>query len=130
MTEFLAALLRMGGYLPLVANNADEAEALVRFEKPDVILCDTVMPRISGLELIARLKANPETCSTPVILMSGYDASIAATSAADGFLSKPFTVKEVMAAIESVVSPSAPSLIRKERPRDFEQESAVAGTLA
>lgn len=102
--ELLAAFLRHAGWVPLVATSAMEAEAIAGIAKPNVILCDAVMPGLSGAELIERLKANPQTSGIPVILMSGYDESILATTAADGFLAKPFTINQVLTEIESVAS--------------------------
>ena len=103
MVELLATFLRHAGWLPLVASNADEALAVAKLSKPNVILCDAVMPRVTGAQLIGRLKANPETRAFPVIMMSGYDESIASGTAADGFLGKPFTINQVLAEIESVI---------------------------
>ena len=103
MVELLATFLRHAGWMPLVASSAAEAVAVAKLSKPDVILCDAVMPGVTGAQLIERLKANPETRIFPVIMMSGYDESIASDTAADGFLAKPFTINQVLAEIESVI---------------------------
>jgi two-component system OmpR family response regulator len=103
MVELLATFLRHADWLPLVASNADEALAVAKLAKPNVILCDAVMSRVTGAQLIRRLKAHPETRAFPVIIMSGYDESIASDTVADGFLGKPFTLNEVLTEIESVV---------------------------
>ena len=78
---------------------------LERAALPDVILCDASMPDLSGPQLIAILKANPETASIPVVLMSGF-AKVDMFSHVPwtGFLEKPFGPKELLAAIESAAA--------------------------
>ena len=61
---------------------------------PDLIATDFMMPLMNGGELIARLRANPETAEVPVILVSSSPGSERKT-AADAFFSKPFDPAEL-----------------------------------
>lgn len=54
----------------ITAKNGQEALELAQKEKPDLILLDVVMPRMSGYDVIRELKKNSETASIPVVFMS------------------------------------------------------------
>jgi two-component system OmpR family response regulator len=107
ITELLATLLRRGKWVPVIASNAFEAQAIAEAARPNVIVCDETMPGLTGSELIGRLKANPETQDIPMILMSGHDASVTRCAEADAFLAKPFTINQVLAAVEAVAARQA-----------------------
>jgi len=60
------------------ATNGEEALLIVKRVRPDIIITDMQMPKMSGTELITALKADPETASIPIIIVagknSGFDA--------------------------------------------------------
>lgn len=86
--ELLAAVLEESGYRVLQAVHGKQALDLVSRERPDLVLCDVMMPVMNGVELCARLKAATDL---PVILMSAAAKRTAAAAArADAFLAKPF----------------------------------------
>jgi DNA-binding response OmpR family regulator len=80
----------------VVAKARDGIEALDKFEKfqPDLVLLDVMLPRLSGLEVCARLKRDPNTRAVPVIILTSLDElqahRDACQSGADDFLRKPF----------------------------------------
>ena len=87
--------------------------------RPDMVLCDIMMPEKDGYEVCERIKQNPETAHIPVLLLTGafepFDQERAARAGSDGFLAKPFEpetliakVKELLARAPSRTSP--PSL--------------------
>lgn len=64
----------------------------------DVIISDYMLPGVSGLEFIARVRAEPTWCKTPIIMISGHGNALnkrAITAGADAFLSKPFTLDQL-----------------------------------
>jgi PAS domain S-box-containing protein len=76
-----------------------------RASKPDLILSDLMMPRLDGFGLLRELRADPQLCKIPVILLSaraGEEARIEGMEAgADDYLTKPFSARELLALVES-----------------------------
>ena len=68
--ELLRDLLRMDNYEVEVANDGVEGVEKVQTFKPDVIISDIVMPRMSGFEMFKKLKSSPETASIPFLFES------------------------------------------------------------
>src|SRR6266478_4563526 len=75
--------------------------------KPDLVLLDVNMPFLDGFEVCRRLKSNPETRLTPVVLVTGLtgreDRVRGIKSGADGFLSKPVDQSELLARVRSLL---------------------------
>lgn len=88
-----AEILRGSGYRVLEAGDGAEAVAIVRRERPGLVLMDVTMPGTSGWNAVRVLKEDPETIGVPIIVVTGLagswdrDASIAA--GADEYLAKP-----------------------------------------
>ena len=84
----------------LVASGGVEALERVKRDKLDLVLLDIMMPEMSGLEVLQRIKGNPDTLRLPVILvtakthdddvLSGYQYG------ADYYITKPFTAKQLL----------------------------------
>ncbi len=76
-----------------------------RARKPDLVLSDVMMPRLDGFGLLRELRADPQLCEIPVILLSaraGEEARIEGMEAkADDYLTKPFSARELLALVES-----------------------------
>jgi putative two-component system response regulator len=87
---------------------SDGAEALAAIEKqhPDIVLLDVQMPRLDGLEVCRRLKADPATRLTPVVLVTGQsdmsDRIKGIEAGADEFLTKPVHPHELRARVASL----------------------------
>ena len=65
------ALLRLRGYNVVIAVDGEEAlERLTKPERPDLIVLDLIMPKLSGFEVLKRIKADPSTSTIPVIVPS------------------------------------------------------------
>jgi len=95
--------------------------------RPDVVLCDIVMPEKDGYEVCERIKTDPETSHIPVLLLTGafepFDQEKAARVGSDGFLAKPFEpetliakVKELLARAPVRTAPPGPAFPRTEPP--------------
>ena len=85
------------------ADGADAARRRVRAARPDVIVLDVNMPRTTGLELCAELKADPRTRDIPIILLTGSAGGTSAEAkrvGADAFVRKPFSPLELLAVAE------------------------------
>lgn len=92
VVEYLSILLRSEGLAVVKAHDADGALHLVKSLKPDLFLVDVWMPGLDGFELCRRLRENPHTASTPVIIFSALNTPRtqreARTAGADMFIPK------------------------------------------
>jgi len=103
----LLADLLSDRYQVLTARNGEEGIAIARSEGPDLILLDVRLPRQSGLSVCQSLRSEELTRDIPIIVVTGHDNQEARTMAfrmgADDFLSKPYSLDEALARIESKV---------------------------
>jgi CheY-like chemotaxis protein len=94
--------------------------------KPDIVLCDIIMPEIDGYEVCRRVKSDPQTAHIPVLLLTGafepFDQERANRVGSDGFLAKPFEpetlitkVKDLLARAPARPAPPSP-VVRAEPP--------------
>ncbi len=95
------------GYQVLVEHDGDAGLAAARLERPDLIVLDWMMPRLTGLEVCAEVRADPLLQATPVILLTAkaQEADIARAFAAgvNDYLVKPFSPRELAARVESLL---------------------------
>ena len=84
------------------ASNGEEGLARAIELKPDVIVCDSRMPKLSGAQVIEALKRNPATAHIPVVMMSGSESRETAGQA-DDFIAKPFVLDQLISAINRVL---------------------------
>ena len=86
-------ILANEGYDVWTATDAEEALALLRTSRPNVILMDLQLPGMDGLQLTRQLKADPSTRGIRVIALTAYamkgDEEKAFAAGCDGYLSKP-----------------------------------------
>lgn len=104
MQGFLSRLLSPR-YRVSVAGDGEEGFRLAREQLPEVIVSDVMMPRVDGLEMCRRLKADALTRQIPVLLLSarhGADAALEGFGAgADDYVVKPFSSPELLARVEA-----------------------------
>ncbi|WP_436530897.1 SpoIIE family protein phosphatase [Actinoplanes sp. HUAS TT8] len=107
MRDYLTRLLRSAGHRVTTAADGREALDAVRAEAPDLVVSDVMMPRMTGLELVAALRGDTRTAGVPVLLLSaraGEEASIEGLEAgADDYLFKPFSAAELLARVRANV---------------------------
>jgi len=108
--EMVQTLLKWRGYETLIATNGLDALELASQAKPDFILLDIVLPKMSGFEVAQRLKADPHTCSIPILALTArvteWDRKKCLESGCDGYLAKPFFPQELMSEIERLLIPN------------------------
>jgi cyclic di-GMP phosphodiesterase len=119
-------LLSSRGYEVIAAPHAEEAERHMRFDQPDLILLDVVMPGKSGYELCREIKEDPQTRLIPVVLITGLtdreDKVRGIEAGADDFLNKPIFPEELFARVKSLLK-------LKEFTDELENAEAVLCTL-
>jgi CheY-like chemotaxis protein len=103
------ALLRLRGYDVVIAVDGAEAlERLTKPERPDLIVLDLIMPKLSGFEVLKRIKAAPGTSAIPVIVLSNLSQEsdrrqVLDAGAVEYLVKANMTLKEVVERIEAVL---------------------------
>ena len=103
------ALLRLRGYDVVIAVDGEEAlERLTKPERPDLIVLDLIMPKLSGFEVLKRIKADPGTSAIPVIVLSNLSQEsdrrqVLEAGAVEYLVKANMTLKEVVERIEAVL---------------------------
>lgn len=99
--------LERQGHQVTVAYDGEEALQKVAQERPDLIVCDVMMPRKDGFQVLTELKANPLTASIPVIMLTAkaQDADVFRgwSSGVDCYLTKPFQPTELINFVQRVL---------------------------
>jgi two-component system phosphate regulon response regulator PhoB len=112
--ELVAVNLEHAGHRVLRAASAEEAEASIRAELPDVLILDWMLPGESGVALARRLRAAERTQSLPILMLTArameQDKISGLEAGADDYLTKPFSPKELAARIKAVLRRRAPEL--------------------
>ena len=102
LREFVARNLRARGFAVLEATNGLEAMGAFGSARVDLLILDLMMPRMDGLEVVRRVR---ETSIAPIIVLSALDADRDKLAAfdlgADDYLTKPFSVEELMARVRA-----------------------------
>ncbi|MFN7224733.1 MAG: response regulator transcription factor [Paracoccaceae bacterium] len=82
------------------------ALAAVRLGHPDLVILDLMLPGISGLEILAQLRADPMTQSIPVLMLTAKgqvrDREAAERAGANHFMTKPFSNDDMRAAVRAL----------------------------
>ncbi len=107
--ELVEVTLSVGNYRILQASTGDEALALTRIERPDLVLLDVMMPNssIDGFEVCRRIKSDPVLRETVVIMVTArgqeQDLQMGRAAGADGYFTKPFSPLELISKVEEIL---------------------------
>jgi DNA-binding response OmpR family regulator len=105
--KLLNQTLEMEGYSVATAADGEEALEELPASKPDVVVLDVMMPKLNGLDVLDRIRRNPETSTLPVILLtaksSKEDVWEGWQRGVDYYMTKPFDVEELLRFIEYVL---------------------------
>jgi two-component system, OmpR family, alkaline phosphatase synthesis response regulator PhoP len=111
--ELLEAHLDGQGFETHLASHGEEALALAESLKPDVILLDVMMPKMSGFEVCKRLRANPVTKDIGILMVTALDQPTdierGVEVGADDFLTRPVNKTELLLRVRAMVSALAES---------------------
>ena len=105
--EMLGYALMKEGYKYEEAADVEQARPLILREKPDLILLDWMLPGVSGLDYARRLRADADTRDIPIIMLTAKgeetDKIRALDNGADDYITKPFSIRELLARIRAVM---------------------------
>jgi DNA-binding NarL/FixJ family response regulator len=105
MLRNLTTILRLEKFHPIAAENGRIGVEAALKERPDVVLCDVMMPELDGYGVIAALRANVETAATPFIFLTAKgekpDIRAGMNLGADDYLTKPVAKADLLEAIRS-----------------------------
>jgi DNA-binding response OmpR family regulator len=102
----LSFVLEDEGFAVLEAEDGEEALRLATSERPNVILLDSVMPKLGGPQVLAALKENEVTSEIPVFILSGMTPRADTDWAGAHFIGKPFSPDELVTKIRAVLPES------------------------
>ena len=101
--KLIAAHLAADGYEVIEAADGEQALAAVRAEQPDLLVLDKIMPKLDGFDVVRELRADPDTRSMPIVMLTqradeqdvvgGLDLGV------EEYMPKPFSLQELSARI-------------------------------
>ncbi|MEM6478670.1 MAG: phosphate regulon transcriptional regulator PhoB [Pseudomonadota bacterium] len=107
--------LQNEGFRVIEASNGEEALLLVREDRPDVVVLDWMLPSVSGIEVCRQLKTRKETRLLPIIMLSAraeeVDKIRGLETGADDYVTKPYSVLELMARVKSQLRRARPGTV-------------------
>jgi CheY-like chemotaxis protein len=105
--ELLEVILGWEGFLTLTAASGEEALAIMAEKQLDLVLLDLMMPRMSGYEVLAKIKSNAATKHIPIMMITGIADRAgelrALGSGADDFLGKPLPREMIVSRVKDVL---------------------------
>ena len=105
MRELTSTALELEGYTVFQADGGREGLALARRHRPDLVVCDVMMPGFDGYEVLAALRSDPALCHVPFLFLTARgeraDLRRGMVSGADDYLTKPVALDDLFAAIRA-----------------------------
>lgn len=123
--ELLKFNLELSGFDVSVSPEANQAIELIDKEKPDLLLLDWMLPKISGIDILRKIRQDENIYDLPVIMLTAKnmedDKIQGLNIGADDYITKPFSIKELMARINTI--------LRRYRVSDKSQSIIEAGNI-
>lgn len=123
--ELLKFNLELSGFDVCVSTEANQTIELIGREKPDLLLLDWMLPKISGIDILKKIRQDEDIYDLPVIMLTAKnmedDKIQGLNVGADDYITKPFSIKELMARINTV--------LRRYRVSDKSQPVIEAGNI-
>lgn len=114
LAELLEYRFRNEGYIVRSTPNGDEALLLASEQCPDLVILDWMVEGTSGIEVCRRLRRDKATANVPIIMLTARDTEDdrvrGLETGADDYVSKPFSTRELMARVDSILRRVRPAL--------------------
>ena len=114
LSTLLAYNLEKEGYDVGTAADGDDALMMIKERQPDLLVCDWMMPKVSGIEVCRRLRQQTTTRNLPIVMLTARseetDRIRGLDTGADDYVVKPFSMVELMARIRAVLRRIRPAL--------------------
>ena len=114
--EIVAFMLRSRGFEVLEAGDGADAREKIRSLRPDLLVLDAMIPKVTGFDLCAELKADPDFKAMPILMLTAITRETGKSdeywrekSQADDFMSKPFKATDLISRIEKLLGPDGAS---------------------
>jgi CheY-like chemotaxis protein len=108
LAKVLKLRLEMEGFEVATAGDGAEAMQMIRAARPDLVLCDLMMPVMDGYEVTEAIKGNPDLRAIPVLILSALkqqkETEKLKQLGADGFAAKPYDSRELTAEIRALLA--------------------------
>ena len=108
LRAYVSRILRQVGYQVVMARNGEEGFRMAQERRPQLIVTDLMMPMVSGLDLIRMIRDSADLKGTPIILLTAKADEMTriegAERGADGYLSKPFNDRELLAEVRNLLA--------------------------
>lgn len=118
IVELLQFNLINAGYKVITTNNGLDALKKVKEHKPDLLLLDLMLPGMDGLDVCKEIKRNKETSKTSIIMLTAkseeLDKILGLELGADDYITKPFSIRELLARVKAVLRRSNSDEISEE----------------
>jgi DNA-binding response OmpR family regulator len=105
--KIISKMLPVEAYSVRSAYSAAEALETIKRARPDLVILDIMMPKVSGIEVCSQIRANPETKDTMILILSAKDAQDdrldGLAHGADEYIAKPFHMKHLIRKIEHML---------------------------
>ncbi len=102
--------LQKAGYEVISLRTGKGALDMIKTSKPDLIIMDWMLPGTSGIDICKMLKAAPETCETPIFMLTAKgqesDEELGFQCGIDHYITKPFSPKSLLKLIEDTIGKS------------------------
>ncbi|MHA1179597.1 MAG: phosphate regulon transcriptional regulator PhoB [Alphaproteobacteria bacterium] len=112
LAEILRYNLESEGFRVAHAESGEEALILLDEERPDLVVLDWMLPGVSGIELCRRLRSMTNSRSIPIIMLTARgeesDRIRGLSTGADDYVTKPFSLPELMARVKAILRRTAP----------------------
>ena len=99
----IVRLLSVEGYRVIAAADGNEGIRRAREDRPDLVICDILMPLVDGYGVLATLRSQPETAAIPFIFLTASadkdDLARGLQSGANDYVTKPFKIADLLAAV-------------------------------